>query len=115
MKFITLFNKLQYEKPIDDPIITDSFADYLIDDIDLKKMAPERFNYYKDLIAIFNKKPRTLYNILKKYYGFQDMTNKEKKYLNKLSFYEADKETLDIDDLNELNKKLLVIKIQRNY
>ena len=68
MKFITLFNKLQYEKPIDDPIITDSFADYLIDDIDLKKMAPERFNYYKDLIAIFNKKPRTLYNILKKYY-----------------------------------------------
>ena len=42
-KFIYLFNKLQYEKPIDDPIITDSFADYLIDDIDLKKMAPERF------------------------------------------------------------------------
>ena len=106
MKFITLFNKLQYEKPIDDPIITDSFADYLIDDIDLKKMAPERFNYYKDLITIFNKKPRTLYNILKKYYGFQDMTNGEKKYLNKLSFYEADKETLDIDDLNELKQKI---------
>lgn len=106
MKFITLFNKLQYEKPIDDPIITDSFADYLIDDIDLKKMAPERFNYYKDLIAIFNKKPRTLYNILKKYYRFQDMTNKEKKYLNKLSFYEADKATLEVDDLHELEQKI---------
>ena len=106
MKFITLFNKLQYEKPIDDPIITDSFADYLIDDIDLKKMAPERFNYYKDLIAIFNKRPQTLYNILKKYYRFQDMTNKEKKYLNKLSFYEADKATFENDDFNELKQKI---------
>ena len=106
MKFITLFNKLQYEKPIDDPIITDSFADYLIDYIDLKKMAPERFNYYKDLIAIFNKRPQTLYNILKKYYRFQDMTNKEKKYLNKLSFYEADKATFENDDFNELKQKI---------
>jgi hypothetical protein len=106
MKFITLFNKLQYEKPIDDAVPTDSFADYLIDDIDLKKMAPERFNYYKDLIDIFNKKPQTLYNILKKYYRFQDMTNKEKKYLNKLSFYEADKATLEVDDLHELKQKI---------
>jgi hypothetical protein len=102
MKFITLFNKLQYEKSIDDPIITDSFADYLIDDIDLKKMAPERFNYYKDLIAIFNKKPQTLYSILKKYYRFQDMTNKEKKYLNKLSFYQADHEN-SIDNVTKSN------------
>lgn len=106
MKFITLFNKLQYEKPVDDAMTTESFADYLVDDIDLKKMAPERFNYYKDLIAIFNKKPQTLYNILKKYYRFQDMTNKEKKYLNKLSFYEADKATLEVDDLHELKQKI---------
>ena len=113
-KFIYLFNKLQYEKPIDDPIITDSFADYLIDDIDLKKMAPERFNYYKDLIAIFNKKPRTLYNILKKYYRFQDMTNKEKKYLNKLSFYDADKATLEIDDLHDLEQKIASDKNSEN-
>ena len=106
MKFITLFNKLQYEKPIGDAVPTDSLSDYLIDDIDLKKLAPERYNYYKDLIAIFNKKPQTLYNILKKYYRFQDMTNKEKKYLNKLSFYDADKATLEIDDLHELKQKI---------
>ena len=37
MKFITLFNKLQYERPIDDNMSTESLADYLIDDIDLKK------------------------------------------------------------------------------
>lgn len=71
MKFITLFNKLQYEKPVDDAMTTESFADYLVDDIDLKKMAPERFNYYKDLIAIFNKKPQTLYNILKNIIDFK--------------------------------------------
>ena len=87
MKFITLFNKLQYERPIDDEMSTESFADYLIDDIDLKKMAPDRFNYYKDLIAIFNKRPQLLYNILKKYYRFQDIKEKEKKHINKLSYY----------------------------
>lgn len=34
------------------------------------------------------------------------MTNKEKKYLNKLSFYEADKATLEVDDLHELKQKI---------
>jgi len=102
MKFITLFNKLQYEKQIDDNISTNSFADYLIDDINLKKMAPERFNYYKDLIAIFNKRPQLLYNILKKYYRFQDIKEKEKKYLNKLSYYGEGNDGLNIREFQEL-------------
>lgn len=102
MKFITLFNKLQYEKQIDDDISTNSFADYLIDDINLKKMAPERFNYYKDLIAIFNKRPQLLYNILKKYYRFQDIKEKEKKYLNKLSYYGEGNDGLNIREFQEL-------------
>jgi len=102
MKFITLFNKLQYEKQIDDNISTNSFADYLIDDINLKKMAPERFNYYKDLIAIFNKRPQLLYNILKKYYRFQDIKEKEKKYLNKLSYYREGDNELNTREFQEL-------------
>jgi len=102
MKFITLFNKLQYERPIDDEMSTDSFADYLIDDIDLKKMAPERFNYYKDLIAIFNKRPQLLYNILKKYYRFQDLKEKEKKHINKLSYYGEGNDGLSIREFQEL-------------
>lgn len=102
MKFITLFNKLQYEKQIDDDISTNSFADYLIDDINLKKMAPERFNYYKDLIAIFNKRPQLLYNILKKYYRFQDIKEKEKKYLNKLSYYREGDNELNTREFQEL-------------
>lgn len=102
MKFITLFNKLQYERPIDDEMSSDSFADYLIDDIDLKKMAPERFNYYKDLIAIFNKRPQLLYNILKKYYRFQDLKEKEKKHINKLSYYGEGDDGLNIREFQEL-------------
>ena len=102
MKFITLFNKLQYERPIDDEMTTESFADYLIDDIDLKKMAPERFNYYKDLIAIFNKRPQLLYNILKKYYRFQDLKEKEKKHINKLSYYGEGDDGLNIREFQEL-------------
>jgi len=102
MKFITLFNKLQYERPIDDEMSTESFADYLIDDIDLKKMAPERFNYYKDLIAIFNKRPQLLYNILKKYYRFKDLKENEKKHINKLSYYGEGNDGLNIREFQEL-------------
>lgn len=102
MKFITLFNKLQYERPVEDDMSTESFADYLIDDIDLKKMAPERYNYYKDLIAIFNKRPQLLYNILKKYYRFQDLKEKEKKHINKLSYYGEGDDGLNIREFGEL-------------
>lgn len=101
MKFITLFNKLQYERPIDDDMSTESFADYLIDDIDLKKMAPDRFNYYKDLIAIFNKRPQLLYDILKKYYRFQDIKEKEKKHINKLSYYGEGDDGLRLREFEE--------------
>ena len=102
MKFITLFNKLQYERPIDDEMSTESFADYLIDDIDLKKLAPERFNYYKDLIAIFNKRPQILYNILKKYYRIKDLKENEKKHINKLSYYGEGNDVLNIREFQEL-------------
>ena len=102
MKFITLFNKLQYDRPVDDEISTESFADYLIDDIDLKKMAPERFNYYKELIAIFNKRPQLLYNILKKYYRFQDLKEKEKKHINKLSYYGEGDDGMNMREFGEL-------------
>jgi len=102
MKFITLFNKLQYDRPVDDEISTESFADYLIDDIDLKKMAPERFNYYKELIAIFNKRPQLLYNILKKYYRFQDLKEKEKKHINKLSYYGEGDDGMNMRKFGEL-------------
>lgn len=90
MKFITLFNKLQYDKPTEsDNIEYESFADYLIDDIDLKKMSPERFDYYKELISIFNKNPQILYNILKKYYRHKDIKENEAKYLKQLAYYDA--------------------------
>jgi len=90
MKFITLFNKLQYDKPTEsDNIEYESFADYLIDDIDLKKMSPQRFNYYKELISIFNKNPQILYNILKKYYRHKDIKETEAKYLKQLAYYDA--------------------------
>lgn len=90
MKFITLFNKLQYDKPSEsDNIEYESFADYLIDDIDLRKMSPERFNYYKELISIFNRNPQILYNILKKYYRHKDIKENEAKYLKQLAYYNS--------------------------
>lgn len=96
MKFITLFNKLQYDKPSEsDNIEYESFADYLIDDIDLKKLSPERFNYYKELISIFNRNPQILYNILKKYYRHKDIKENEAKYLKQLAYYNITNKSLD--------------------
>lgn len=96
MKFIELFNKLQYDKPTEsDNIEYESFADYLVNDIDLKKMSPERFNYYKELISIFNRNPQILYNILKKYYRHKDIKENEAKYLKQLAYYNSNKTETD--------------------
>lgn len=106
MKFITLFNKLQYDKPTDsDNIKYESFADYLINDIDLRKISPERFNYYKELISIFNRNPQILYNILKKYYRHKDIKEKEAKYLKQLAYYNSKKEK-ESDTQNKGSKDL---------
>jgi len=95
INYMNLFNKLQYDKPLsNDDIKYESFADYFIDDIDIKKLSPERFEYYKDLIEIFNKKPSVLYNILKKYYRFKNIKEKEKKLLNELAYNKKDDNVL---------------------
>ena len=58
-------------------------------------MSPERFNYYKELISIFNRNPQILYNILKKYYRHKDIKENEAKYLKQLAYYSITNKSLD--------------------
>lgn len=107
INYMNLFNKLQYDKPLsNDDIKYESFADYFIDDIDIKKLSPERFEYYKDLIEIFNKKPSVLYNILKKYYRFKNIKEKEKKLLNELAYNKMDDNVLTQYDIEQFKSDM---------
>jgi hypothetical protein len=82
-----IFNKLRYNNVTDEENFNiKSIGDYLFEDIDIKKMSPSRFTYYKDLLDIYNKNPKILYNVLRKYYRFDELKSKEKKLLNNINF-----------------------------
>lgn len=107
INYMNLFNKLQYDKPLsNDDVKYESFADYFIDDIDIKKLSPERFEYYKDLIEIFNKNPSVLYNILKKYYRFKNIKEKEKKLLSELAYNKKDDNVLTQYNIEQFTSDL---------
>jgi len=82
-----IFNKIRYNNVTDEENFNiNSIGDYLFEDIDIKKMSPSRFTYYKDLLDIYNKNPKILYNVLRKYYRFDELKSKEKKLLNNINF-----------------------------
>jgi len=82
-----IFNKIRYNNFTDEENFNiKSIGDFLFEDIDIKKMSPSRFTYYKDLLDIYNKNPKILYNVLRKYYRFDELKSKEKKLLNNINF-----------------------------
>jgi len=82
-----IFNKIRYNNVTDEENFNiNSIGDYLFEDIDIKKMSPSRFTYYKDLLDIYNKNPKILYNVLRKYYRFDELKSKERKLLNNINF-----------------------------
>jgi len=109
-----IFNKLRYNNVTDEENFNiKSIGDYLFEDIDIKKMSPSRFTYYKDLLDIYNKNPKILYNVLRKYYRFDELKSKEKKLLNNINFNQesylkADKSVKAVKEI--LDKHLRDIK-----
>lgn len=86
--FITLFiNQQKDNRDIEDDSNYTSYGDYIIEDIELKKLYPERYNYYQKLIEAYNKTPKELYSTLKKFYRFKELLNEEKKFLKEYKFY----------------------------
>jgi hypothetical protein len=67
-----IFNRINnYDEDI-------KFNTDIISDIDLQNLDPERYEYYTNLLYIYNKDPKTLYDLLNKYYNVKSMHQKEK-------------------------------------
>ena len=89
-----IFNRINnYDEDI-------KFNTNLISDIDLQNFDPERYEYYTNLLYIYNKDPKTLYDLLNKYYNVKSMHKKEKgiikyiyDYARKLKDAEGDADT----------------------
>jgi hypothetical protein len=105
MKYITLFNNIPVDNEDDNTkMFKDNFVDMFITDLELKKLSPSRYTYYKNLLEKYSKNPETIYKIYKKYNRFKDIKDVEGKYLSQLSFFgegsrEADQIIRDADKI----------------
>lgn len=86
-----IFNRINnYEEDI-------KFNTDLISDIDLQNFDPERYEYYTNLLYIYNKDPKTLYDLLNKYYNIKSMHEKEKGIIKYIYDYARKLKELDDD------------------
>ena len=67
----------------------------LINDIDLQNFDPKRYEYYTNLLYIYNKDPKTLYDLLNKYYNVKSMHQKEKGIIKYIYDYARKLKELD--------------------
>ena len=70
----------------------------LINDIDLQNFDPKRYEYYTNLLYIYNKDPKTLYDLLNKYYNVKSMHQKEKGIIKYIYDYARKLKELVDDD-----------------
>ena len=70
----------------------------LINDIDLQNFDPKRYEYYTNLLYIYNKDPKTLYDLLNKYYNVKSMHQKEKGIIKYIYDYARKLKELENDD-----------------
>jgi hypothetical protein len=78
-----LFNKINSDN-LDENI---DYNTNLISDINLQNFDIKRYEYYTNLLYIYNKDPATLYNLLKKYYNIKNFKSKERKIIKHISNY----------------------------
>ena len=73
-----MFNRIgSYNKDNDNINIDTKF----VNDIDLRNFNPKRYEYYTNLIKIYNEDPEILYNLLNKYNSIKYMKERDKKFL----------------------------------
>ena len=79
-----MFNRIgSYNKDNDNINIDTNF----INDIDLRNFNPKRYEYYTNLIKIYNEDPEILYNLLNKYNSIKYMKEREKKIIKEIYNY----------------------------
>ena len=63
------------------------FNTNLISDFDLQNFDPKRYEYYVNLLKVFNNDPETLTNLLNKYNSIKGLKVKERKIIREISDY----------------------------
>ena len=74
----------------------------LISDIDLRNFDPKRYEYYTNLLKIYNEDPDTLFNLLNKYNSIKYTKEDEKKLIRQIYDY-----AVKYTKANEEDKRLL--------
>ena len=93
-----MFNRIgSYNKDNDKINIDTNF----VNDIDLRNFNPKRYEYYTNLIKIYNEDPEILYNLLNKYNSIKYMKEREKKIIKEI--YDYSIKSKDIKDGPEFN------------
>jgi len=109
-----LFNKINSDN-LDEKI---DYNTNLISDINLQNFDIKRYEYYTNLLYIYNKDPATLYNLLKKYYNIKNFKSKERKIIKYISNYarllkynpdqeDTNPSSANKDDVTNVREKLL--------
>jgi hypothetical protein len=113
-KYNMLFNSISNSNNSDEDA---NFNTNIISDFDLQNFDPKRYEYYTNLLKVFNNDPETLYNVLNKYNSIKSLKVKEKKiireindYVNKLNDIKPAAQTGGIGD----NADLLKIRKRAN-
>ena len=102
-----MFNKIgTYNKDNDKINIDTNF----INDIDLRNFNPKRYEYYTNLIKIYNDDPEVLYNLLNKYNSIKYMKDKEKKLIKEIYNYAIKLEETTVPNYDAPNWKEYLIK-----
>ena len=78
-----IFNNLGNTSAEDDL----KFNTNLISDFDLQNFDPKRYEYYVNLLKVFNNDPETLRNLLNKYNSIKGLKVKERKIIREISDY----------------------------
>jgi len=93
-----MFNRIgSYNKDNDNINIDTNF----INDIDLRNFNPKRYEYYTNLIKIYNEDPEILYNLLNKYNSIKYMKEREKKIIKEI--YDYSIKSTDKDAVGDFN------------
>jgi hypothetical protein len=90
--FSMIFNNINKVSEIKDENNVDNSEDNLyntnlISELDLQNFDPKRYEYYTNLVYIYRKDKKTLYDLLRKYYSIKNLKGKEKKLIRTISNY----------------------------
>ena len=109
-----IFNKIGNDNSEEDI----KFNTDLISDLDLRNFDPKRYEYYTNLLKIYNEDPDTLFNLLNKYNSIKYTKEEEKKLIRQIYDYavkyaKAKKADKDWEEARKIERKIEEAKLAK--